>query len=91
MISKGRLVVGKRYYGDENVSRRRPNLLTRGTDHWKHKLTPEQVIEIVNLYVPGDVEFGQEGLAKRFGVQQAAISKIFRGINWSHVTRIKRG
>lgn len=87
MMSKGRHVVGKRYSGDENISRRRPELLKRGETHHNVTLTEEQVIWVLEVYIPRHLQFGTKGLAAQLGVQQAAISKIIRGVTWRHVPR----
>jgi hypothetical protein len=49
-------------------------------------LTTRQVQEIVRLYKPQSREFGQHGLARRYGVHQTSISSILNGYNWNHVT-----
>lgn len=90
MWNKGRGVVGKRYSGNENISRRKPELLTHGSEHWKAKLTEDDVRYIMENFKRRDKEFGTKGLAAKLGVTQAAVSKVVRGINWNHVTGLKR-
>lgn len=87
MIAKGRLVVGRRYSGDENVSRRMPEVLARGETHPNVKLTEDNVKYILKVYKPRDPIFGCNALAAQFGVQQAAISKIVNGVTWRHIPR----
>lgn len=90
MVNKGRLVVGKRYSGDENISRRRPEILPRGEEHHNATLTEKDVIFVLENFVPRHPDLGNTGLARRFGVLQSAISKIVRGVTWRHVPRPKR-
>jgi transcriptional regulator len=55
---------------------RKPEVLNR-------KLTPEDVRTIRKLHVDGTT---QVEIARRFGITQANVSAIVRGVNWKHVT-----
>lgn len=57
----------------------------RGTDLPQSKLTPELVRQIRASYVPGDKEFGQHGLARRYNVHQCTIEKVVTYATWRHV------
>lgn len=54
-----------------------------GEKHGGAKLTEAAVAAIKSQYVPGSREFGQYGLARRYGVGQQQISRIIRGQQWS--------
>ena len=45
----------------------------------------EQVIEIQNEYVPYSVEFGTVALGKKYGVTNAVIGRIIRGVAYKNV------
>lgn len=51
------------------------------------KLTSEQVLEIVELLKQ---KMPYRKISERYGVGKAAISHIASGLNWSHLTGIKR-
>lgn len=54
-----------------------------GEAHGRSKLTEAQIEAIRAKYVPGSREFGQYGLARRYGVGQQQISRILRGERWA--------
>jgi len=58
---------------------------TRGEEHPGHKLTEEQVYEILVRNAAGET---QETLGRAFGVRQTSISNIVRGYKWPHVWRL---
>jgi group I intron endonuclease len=47
------------------------------------KLTPDQVIEIRNKYVP--FKYGYVSLGREYGVDKKTIQNIIKGINWAHI------
>lgn len=49
----------------------------KGTSHWRYKITDEEVVEIRNLALLG--EMTQKQIAARFGVSPATVSKIKKG------------
>ena len=53
-----------------------------GERHPMAKLSKEDVTYIKAHYVKGDSEFGQCGLARRFGVKQATIYEIVNNRSW---------
>lgn len=60
---------------------------TRGVgEKTHHKLTSEQVTEILSLLRAGRQ---QREIAAKYGVDQKTISDINRGKNWGHITGIK--
>jgi hypothetical protein len=69
--------------GDCNGSRLHPERLARGEAQWSAKLTEADVTEIRRVYGAGGVR--QVDLGARFGVSQAIVSKIVRGVLWRHV------
>ena len=54
----------------------------RGRYQWAAKLTEAKVRKIRKLLSGG---FTQARIAKQFGVSEAAISLIKKGVNWGHV------
>lgn len=68
---------GRDAVGDQNGSVLHPERLRVGVDHWKTKLTWEQVQEIRAMYVRGKTR--QVDIAARYGVDQPLISEIIRG------------
>lgn len=92
-VAKGRSAVG-----DKNGSRKHPERLIRGSDHFsaKHperlargesngmaKLTEDQVIAIRALYASGGIS--QRSLAAKFGVTQPLIKGITKRQTWTHI------
>jgi len=70
----------------------RADMVVHGTQqagHWHHrataKLSEYQVWQIRNLLSEGALS--QRNIAARFGVRQQAISKINRGLRWSHLLK----
>lgn len=57
----------------------------RGTDLPQSKLDAAKVREIRAIYRCGDSEFGQRGLAKKYGVHQRTIEKVVNYETWIHV------
>lgn len=60
---------------------KKPTVLS-GEKHPMAKLSRDDVIYIRTHYVKGDSEFGQCGLARRFGVKQATIYEIVNNRIW---------
>ena len=58
----------------------------RGEDKPEAKLTEADVLEILRRHKAGET---QTHIARDYPVNQSAISKIVRGIRWSHVTGIE--
>lgn len=56
----------------------------KGEQNHCAKLTQERVAEIKRRYKPRDPVNGSRAIAREFGVSQAAISKILRGLTWQH-------
>lgn len=48
-------------------------------------LTATDVREMRDNYIPRDAEWGATAIAARYGVDKAHVSKILRGIKWSHI------
>ena len=73
---------GRSAKGDKSGARLHPEKMPRGENHHNSKLTYDDVVEIKVL-----LGFGvtQEQIAEQFGVGDPTISKIKRGILWSHV------
>jgi hypothetical protein len=69
--------------GDRSGSRLHPETVMRGEDHYRSKLTWEQVREIRRRYgwrgIGGD---SAKTLAKEFGVEPSNISMILSNIDW---------
>lgn len=70
---------GRGAYGERNGSRIYPERLWRGEKHGRAKLTDHQVKRIRGLSSDGR---SQRSIAKEFGVSQANIWYILRGLTW---------
>lgn len=57
----------------------------RGERNSKHKLTEKQVLEIRRIYKKGDLEYGQNALAKKYGVSHPSIASIVKNETWKHL------
>lgn len=68
----------------ENLEHQQENdLVLKGRDNGRAKVTEEAVKDIRRLYDTGD--WTQAELAEQFGVNQSMVSKIVRRENWKHV------
>lgn len=56
----------------------------RGTQHPKHKLTPEAVREIRTAYEPGWITY--QDLADQYGVSLQLIARVINRTAWGWVT-----
>jgi len=70
---------------DDMISKGREVVL-RGEEHGRAKLSSAQVQQIRLLYASG--LFTQEKLARQFGVSQRRISMIVRFRSWTHLTKV---
>lgn len=68
--------------GDRNASRLHPERRPKGESVKTSKLKTEEVVEIRSLALSG---LSQSAIGRRFGVKQAAISKIVLLQSWRHV------
>lgn len=69
---------------DDMVSRGRSR---KGERHWNHKLTEEQISEILENRKTRAVT--QRSLAKKFGVTESAITHVIKGRTWTKTTEKK--
>lgn len=60
---------------------------TKGVNNFNHKLTEEEVLEIVKLIEAGNLT--QTEIANKFNIGQYQISKIKNGKAWASVTGIR--
>ena len=60
-------------------------LQKQGADYPTAIFTPEQILEIRQIYIKGDSEFGTTGLAKKFGVSKSTIKEIVKGKSYKNV------
>jgi hypothetical protein len=56
---------------------------TKGSNHWKAKLTEEKVREAKREHASGGVTIAN--LARRYGVSRGLLSRILSGHRWQHV------
>jgi len=56
----------------------------KGTQHPKHKLTPEAVREIRTLYRPGCITYRE--IAEQYGVSLQLIARVIDRTAWGWVT-----
>ncbi len=57
--------------------------ITRGTQHYRAKLTEEMVRRVRDWYATGD--WSQREIAMLLSMSQSMIGSIVRGENWTHV------
>ena len=53
-----------------------------GVKNGRHKLSNEDVLFILEHYVPRDKRFGAKALAKQFGVAHQTVCAVISGQNW---------
>lgn len=92
MVAKGRQCRGdnqwqrkypeRRKFGDENISRKRPEVLKRGVDNPNAVLNPEKVRLIRRL---ASENISQDMIAIQVGCQQTTVSNVLLGRTWKHV------
>ncbi|MCC6996648.1 MAG: HNH endonuclease, partial [Deltaproteobacteria bacterium] len=68
---------------ENNIHSRRVLLRCVGAQHWKSKVTDDQVREIRRLYATG--LFTQDALGRQFGIRQGQVSAIVLKVRWKHV------
>jgi len=66
----------------------RHGTVIRGEDSCLHKLTEHDVIEIRNRYACGDIS--HKALGEQYGVCEATIGCIIRGVSWKHLPGIDK-
>jgi hypothetical protein len=76
---------GRSAAGDRNGSRTRPERLKRGTENAAAKLTPEKVAEIRRRYRRYSKTENTTTLAREFGVHQAHVADIVKGLVWKGI------
>jgi len=66
---------------DNQVDAAKKGRKAKGEDHWKSKLTEEEVLEIREMYAEGD--WTQQEIADEFDVHKVTISQILQGKRWA--------
>lgn len=74
---------GRSASGDRNGSRKHPEKLPRGANHWISRLNESEVSEIRKLCEEGAIKQGD--IAGSYGVSQSTVSNIWRRKIWKHV------
>ncbi len=74
---------GRSPMGDANGSRRYPERMKRGGNHYRARLNDDQVREIRLRYSSGGIS--QSRLGAEFGVGQTVISCVVLGKTWAHI------
>lgn len=74
------LRVGTKRDNNYDMRAKGRHYVAHGEGHGQHKLTWELVAEMRQLWATG--EYKQVDLVKRFGVDQAEVSRIVRGLRW---------
>ena len=69
--------------GLKNGHYTQPECTLKGEQHGMARLTPEQVLEIRALYLPGIIS--QSKLAKRYGVTREHVREILHRRRWRHL------
>lgn len=75
---------GRAASGDRNASRLYPERYPRGERISLAKLTADQIVEIRERYLAGNIS--QEALGAEYGIHQTQISNVVRRVTWKHVT-----
>ena len=57
----------------------------KGERNKLHKLTEEQIKEIRQTYIKGNLQYGSSALGKKYGVSHTAIRFIVRNKTWKHI------
>jgi len=60
------------------------NVFVRGEKHFNAKLTEEKIKEIREIWSTG--KYRQKDIGIKFGVSQATIDRVIRGVCWGHIT-----
>lgn len=68
--------------GDQNPSRKHPELMSRGTDRWNAKLNPEAVRQMRSLAETG---MQVSAIAKKYGVNRLTARSVVKRLTWRHV------
>lgn len=79
-VNPAHLFVGTRIDNNEDRDAKGRGYRRHGARNPNVKLTPRQVAEIRGRYVPGVIS--QQTLADEYGVKQAQISRIVRGVSY---------
>jgi hypothetical protein len=77
-------IIASRPRGDEHPLRRHPERVCRGERSPKAKLTEESARAILRRFASGE---RQSDLAREYGVTQQLISRMRRGLCWTHIDR----
>lgn len=56
---------------------------TNGSKNPMNKFSEEVVREIKATYIPGDIEYGVTGLARKYGMSQTHVCAIIKGRRWA--------
>lgn len=58
---------------------------TRGEKHYNSILTEHDVLIIRETYIPGDPNYGQAAIARKYGVSRGTIESIVRNKSWKYL------
>ena len=81
-VNPNHLWLGTRKDNNQDCRQKGRDIHPKGEKHPRAKLTEPQVKEIRSLYIKGDREFGQHGLARKYNITQAAVGRIVKGKGW---------
>lgn len=62
------------------------SMKTSGELHYGHKLSEQDVLNIIKEYKPGVRGSGTESIAKKYGVHRMTIKAIITGQSWKYLT-----
>lgn len=74
---KGRMATGK-----QHGTHMHPETLSRGSGHYKAKLTEDRVLAIRERFASGE---GMQALAREYGLTRESISKVVHRRTWKHI------
>lgn len=72
---------------DNNLDMKNKGRHQHGERHSHAKLTENDVLEILAVYIPRHPINGASALGRKYGVSREAIREIIKGKNWKHLQR----
>lgn len=82
-INPEHLLLGSHKENTADMIERGRQVIQRGSETPRAKLTDEQAAYIRAHYIPGDKEFGCRALARRFGIRHSNVSRIVNNRGYS--------
>lgn len=83
--SKNKMSISAKGWVVNPITKQKQSEKRRGELNANCRLTPKDVLQIRSMYKSDPSEYSQKVLAEKFGVKQAAISKILTLRTWKHL------